>query len=66
MYLAQAAALAQLDRIEEAEEAMQQYEENRPEDCNVVGVMQAYARMCARSEDADRWLEGFRKAGLEI
>ena len=66
MYLAQAAALAQLDRIEEADEAMQQYEENRPEDCNVVGVMQAYTRMCARSEDADRWLEGFRKAGLEI
>lgn len=66
MYLAQAATLAQLERIEEAEESMQQYEKNRPVDCNVVGVMQAYARMCAKSEDADRWLEGFRKAGMEI
>ena len=66
MYLAQAAALAQLDRIEEAEEAVQQFEKYRPEGCNVVAVMQAYARMCARSDDADRWLEGFRKAGLEI
>jgi len=29
-------------------------------------VMLAYARMCARPEDGERWLEGFRKAGLDI
>jgi adenylate cyclase len=66
MYLAQAAALAQLDRIEEAEEPVQKFEKNRPEGCNVVGIMQAYARMCAKPEDGERWLEGFRKAGLDI
>jgi hypothetical protein len=52
--------------MEEAHQAIQQLEENRPEDWNVANVMHAYARMCAKPEDGERWLEGFRKAGLDI
>jgi len=66
MYLSQAAALAQLDRIEEAEEAVQKFEKSRPKECNVVGIIQGYARMCAMPDDSERWLEGFRKAGIKI
>ena len=66
MVLAKAAALAQLNRIEEAQQAVQEFEGNRPEIFNTTGVMHAYARMCAKPEDGERWLEGFRKAGLDI
>ena len=66
IYLSKAAALAQLDRIEEAHQAIQQLEQDRPEDWNVKNVMSAYARMCAKPEDGERWLDGFRKAGLDI
>ena len=65
-YLAQAAAFAQLDRLEEARDALQQFEKNRPEDWSTVDVLHAYARMCAKPEDGERWLEGFRKAGLKV
>lgn len=66
IYLAKAAALAQLNLMEEAHETLQKLEENRPDDWDKVGVMKAYVRMCALPEDGERWLEGFRKAGLEI
>ena len=66
IYLSKAAALAQLDRIEEAHQAIQQLDQDRPEDWNVANVMNAYARMCAKPEDGERWLDGFRKAGLDI
>jgi TolB-like protein/DNA-binding SARP family transcriptional activator len=65
-YLSQAAAFAQLDRLEEAKDALQQFEKYRPEDWSTVDVLHAYVRMCAKPEDGERWLEGFRKAGLEI
>jgi TolB-like protein len=65
-YLSQAAAFAQLDRLEEAKDALQQFEKNRPEDWSTVDVLHAYVRMCAKPEDGERWLEGFRKAGLEV
>jgi TolB-like protein/Flp pilus assembly protein TadD len=66
IYLSKAAAFAQLDRTEEAREAVQQLEKNRPDEWNTVEVMRAYARMCAKPEDGERWLDGFRKAGLDI
>ena len=66
IYLAMAAAFAQLNRMEEAEEAVQQFEKTRPEGWNSVEVMRAYARMCAKPEDGERWIEGFRKAGLDV
>jgi len=66
IYLAKAAALAQLDRIDEAKETVELLEKIRPEEWNVRDVMRAYERMCANPEHGERWLEGFRKAGLDI
>jgi hypothetical protein len=66
MGLSKAAALAQLGRISEAEAEARRFEAMRPEDWDTTEIMHAYRRMCARSEDGDRWLEGFRKAGLPV
>jgi TolB-like protein len=64
--LARAAALAQLDRIDEARETVELLAKTRPEKWNLGEVMRAYERMCANPEHGERWLEGFRKAGLDI
>ncbi len=66
IYLGMAAAFAQLGRIEEARETVLQFEKTWPEGQDERSVMLGYARMCARPEDGERWLEGFRKAGLDI
>lgn len=63
--LAAAAAFAQLGRMDEARDAVQRFEKNRPEGWNMEEVIQAHARMCAKPEDGERWVEGFRKAGVE-
>jgi len=65
-YLEAAAAFAQLDRKDEALEAIQQFEDIRPEGWNMEEVIRAHVRMCAKTEDGERWVEGFRKAGVEI
>jgi adenylate cyclase len=65
-YLEAAAAFAQLDRKDEAQEAIQQFEDIRPEGWNMEEVIRAHVRMCAKPEDGERWVEGFRKAGVEI
>jgi adenylate cyclase len=66
IYLVKAAALAQLGQIDKARETVELLEKIRPEEWNVEGVMRAYERMCANPEHGERWLEGFRKAGLDI
>ena len=66
MYLQVAAAFAQLDRMEEARNSVQQFEINRPEGWNMKEVVRTHVRMCAKPEDGERWMEGFRKAGVDI
>jgi TolB-like protein/class 3 adenylate cyclase len=66
IYLEKAAALAQLGRTKEAHEVVRQFELVPPQDWNIVDYVNATKRMCARPEDAERWHEGFRKAGLEV
>jgi len=66
IYLTAAATYAQLDRIDEARDAIRQFEKMRPEGWNMEEVIRAHARMCAKPEDGERWVEGFRKAGVEI
>lgn len=66
MYAELAAAYAQLERMGEAQAAMANYERTRPPGFDPVQVATAHARMCARREDGDHWLEGYRKAGLEV
>jgi adenylate cyclase len=65
-YLDKAAALALLGRTEEAHEAVRQFELVRPEGWNMADYFRATNRMCAKPEDAERWLEGYRKAGVEV
>ena len=66
MYSVLAAAYAQLDRMDDARAAMAQHERTRPDGFNSGQVAHAYARMCARREDREHWLEGYRKAGIEV
>ena len=65
--LSKAAILGHLDRISEAKEAVEEFEAGRPEGWDTAEVIRSYCRMCAIPEDAERWLDGFRKAGgLEV
>jgi tetratricopeptide (TPR) repeat protein len=66
MYLELAATYAQLDRLDDARTAMAQHEQTRPGGFNSGQVAHAHARMCARREDREHWLEGYRKAGIEV
>ncbi|MGI9351272.1 MAG: tetratricopeptide repeat protein, partial [Rhizobiaceae bacterium] len=64
MYTHLAACHAQLGRMEEARNAAKMFENGRPKDSDFSFYAAAHARLCKRSEDADHWLEGYRKAGL--
>lgn len=66
MGLSKAAALAQLGRIAEAEAEVRRFESRHPADWDTTEIVHAFRRMCAKSEDGERWFEGFRKAGLPV
>jgi adenylate cyclase len=66
MYLQLAATYAQLGRVDEMGTAMAQHEKTQPPGFDPVQVAQAHARLCARREDREHWLEGYRKAGLAV
>ncbi len=66
MYAELPACYAQLGRIDEARAAVAEYERQRPEDYNFAKFAAAHIKMCARQEDRDHWLEGYRKAGLPV
>ncbi len=66
MLLEKAAALAQLGRMSEAEVEFQRFESEWPETWSITDLVQSYRRMCARPEEWEKWLEGFRKAGLNV
>lgn len=66
MYTQLAACYAQLDRMEEANRAVEIFDEGRPVDSDFEFYAAAHARLCKRSEDAEHWLEGYRKAGLAV
>lgn len=59
-----AACYAQLGRMEEAREAVAQFKSMCAEDVDFSRYAANHARICMRQEDADRWIEGYRKAGL--
>ncbi|MDH3475989.1 MAG: tetratricopeptide repeat protein, partial [Rhodospirillales bacterium] len=61
-----AACYAQLDRMDEAQTALAEYEQQRPEGHDLAKATAAHMRMCARQKDRDHWLEGFRKARLRV
>lgn len=65
MDMSKAAALAQLGRIQEAQDVVRDLEARRSEGWSVKEVARSYLRMCAMPEDRKRWREGFQMAGLE-
>ncbi len=64
----EAATLAALKvhRMEDACAAVAQFERLRPDGYDVSGVARVLGQMCARPEDREHWLEGYRKAGLPV
>jgi TolB-like protein/class 3 adenylate cyclase/Flp pilus assembly protein TadD len=59
-----AACYVQLGRMTEAQEAVANYEREKPADTDFPRYAAAHCRLCLRQEDADHWMEGYRKAGL--
>lgn len=66
MYAELAACYAQLGRTNEAQAAVAEYDRKRPEDYSFAKFAAAHIKVCARQEDRDHWLEGYRKAGLPV
>lgn len=66
LFLVLAAACAQLGQMEAAKDALAKYERNRPREHDVATMIKYQLRMCAKPEDRDRWLEGYRKIGLDV
>ena len=61
-----AAAMAQAGRIEEAREVIDQMEKSgftRSDSAKSIALQMLH---CSRDQDRDRWLEGYRKAGLDV
>ncbi len=61
-----AACYAPLERMEEARQAVDQFRSLCTEDVNFPRYAANHARICKRQEDADNWIEGYRKAGFEV
>ncbi len=61
-----AAAYAQLDRMNEARAAVAEFEKKKPAGYDFGAFLRAHVRMCARAEEAERWREGYCKAGLPV
>jgi tetratricopeptide (TPR) repeat protein len=59
-----AACYAQLGQSENAHQAAEEFERGRPANSDFEFYAKAHARLCRRPEDANHWLEGYRKAGL--
>jgi TolB-like protein/Tfp pilus assembly protein PilF len=66
MYAELAAAYAQLDQMDEAREALERYYRSMPEGIDRTQGLHHHVNMCARQEDRDHWLGGYRKAGLDV
>ena len=64
MYTHLAACYAQLGGMKEARSAAKTFEDGRPKNSDFSFYAAAHARLCKRLEDAEHWLEGYRKAGL--
>ena len=66
LYLILAAAYAQSGMLDEAKASVLKYQNNRPAEHDAATMIKYQVRMCARLEDRDHWLEGYRKAGIDI
>jgi adenylate cyclase len=66
LYLILAAAAAQLGHQEQASDAVKDYERLRPAGHDAVAMINYQIRMCWQQKDREHWLEGYRKAGIQI
>jgi adenylate cyclase len=66
LYLILAAAYAQMGEMQKAKIAVANYERLRPAGHDFKTMIKYQMRMCWRQEDRDHWLEGYRKAGIEV
>jgi ribosome modulation factor len=66
LFLVLAAACAQLGQMEAAKDALAKYERTHPQGHDAATMVRHQLRMCAKPEDRDRWLEGYRKIGLDV
>ncbi|MCP5085075.1 MAG: tetratricopeptide repeat protein [Alphaproteobacteria bacterium] len=66
MYVPLAVNYAQLGRMDEAKAAIAQFEDKRPDHADFTNYAVTHVRMCRRPEDADHWLEGYRKVGFAV
>ena len=66
LYLILAAAAAQLSRQEQARAAVKDYERLRPAGHDAVAMINYQIRLCWRQQDRDHWLDGYRKAGIQV
>jgi hypothetical protein len=57
------ALLGQMEKARTAVAAFRRITEPKPDE-RVYATY--HPRMCARQEDRDHWLEGYRKAGLDV
>ena len=64
MYTHLAACYAQLGDMERANQAVASFEKERPAGSDFAFYANAHARLCKHPEDAEHWLQGYRKAGL--
>jgi tetratricopeptide (TPR) repeat protein len=64
LYLAP--SLAQLGRKEDAQKAIARFYAKRLPMQDPIKLIRAQVLICSRQEDRDHWLEGFRKAGIEV
>jgi len=66
LYLVLAAAYAQAGQSEKAAAAVKSYERLRPPGHDLKTHITYWMKMCSRQSDRDHWLEGFRKAGMNV
>jgi TolB-like protein/class 3 adenylate cyclase len=66
MFVVLAAACAQLGQMQAAKDALAKYERNRPREHDAATMIRHQVGMCAKLEDRDRWLEGYRKIGFDV
>ena len=66
LHLVKAAALAKLGRIDEARASVDEYNNFEGSKQDPSTFVKLQTRMVRRREDRERWLDGYRKAGIEV
>jgi hypothetical protein len=64
--LVKTAALAQLGHFEEAKQIVQRAKAESKPNFDPVFVGRVLASRCKERADSNNWLDGFRKAGIEV